>query len=136
MIEFCMQGYNSTVFAYGQTGSGKTHTMMGYEGDKGMIPQGIQLIFDLMEGAAQNETYLVRCSFYEIYNEQIRDLMTNKLNLPLKETNEKGVFIDGLTEYRVESIREIEDLMSKGNTNRTVGATNMNATSSRSHSIF
>lgn len=115
MIEFCMQGYNSTVFAYGQTGSGKTHTMMGYANDKGMIPQGIQLIFDLMEGAAQNETYLVRCSFYEIYNEQIRDLMTNKLNLPLKETNEKGVYIDGLTEYRVESIREIEDLMSKGN---------------------
>ncbi|CAL6042334.1 Kinesin-like_protein [Hexamita inflata] len=136
MIDFTLQGYNSTVFAYGQTGSGKTHTMMGYAGDRGMIPLGIQLIFDRISQAASNETYLVRCSFYEIYNEQIRDLMTNTLNIPLKETKDKGVFIEGLSEYRVNSEKEIDDLMVAGNKNRTVGETKMNATSSRSHSIF
>jgi len=61
--------------------------------------------------AQTNETFLVRCSFYEIYNEQIRDLMTNTLNIPLRETKEKGVYIDGLTEYRVNSEKEIDDLM-------------------------
>lgn len=136
MILFVMKGYNSTVFAYGQTGSGKTHTMMGYANDRGMIPQGIQLIFDEIAKAPPEKTYLIRCSFYEIYNEQIRDLMTNTLNIPLKETKEKGVYIEGLTEYKVGSEREIDDLMVRGNKHRSVGATNMNATSSRSHSIF
>ena len=136
MIKFVLEGYNSTVFAYGQTGSGKTHTMMGYQGDRGMIPQGIQLIFDVVSQAKSNETFLIRCCFYEIYNEEIRDLMTGRGQVQLKETKEKGVFLDGLTEFRVGTEREVEQLMDKGNKNRSTGATEMNALSSRSHSIF
>ena len=78
----------------------------------------------------------MRCSFYEIYNEAIRDLMTGVMNVPLKETKEKGVYIEGLSEYRVNTEKEIDALLEEGNKHRSVAATNMNATSSRSHSIF
>ncbi|KAH0572069.1 Kinesin-like protein [Spironucleus salmonicida] len=135
-VEFVLQGFNSTVFAYGQTGSGKTYTMMGYGDDIGMIPMAIQRIFDYISSADDDTSYLVRCSFYEIYNEQIRDLMTGILNLPVNENPDKGVYINGLTEYQVQSDKEINDIMEKGNKHRSVAATKMNATSSRSHSIF
>ncbi|TNJ29181.1 Kinesin-2 [Giardia muris] len=136
MIDGCLEGYNATVFAYGQTGSGKTHTMMGQPENPGMIPLAFQRIFDFIAKADSTTQFLVRASFIEIYNEDIKDLLTNTPHLQLKEDPQRGVFIKGLSEHPVSTEGEIEKLMKKGNNSRAVAATLMNATSSRSHSIF
>lgn len=135
MIDGCLEGYNSTVFAYGQTGSGKTHTMMGQKDNPGMIPLAFQRIFDFI-AQAKDDQFLVRASFIEIYNENIKDLLTGTGHLQLKEDPVKGVFIKDLSEHPVSDERHIDELMQKGNESRAVAATLMNATSSRSHSIF
>lgn len=93
-------------------------------------------MFDHIASADGKYTYLVRASFYEIYNENIRDLMTGTMGLQIRETKEKGVWINELSEYRVNNETEIGELMVKGNKHRSTAATSMNATSSRSHSIF
>lgn len=81
---------------------------------------------------------MVRCSYLEIYNEDIRDLLGKEVDkkLDLKEDPNRGVFVKDLTTFIVKSIPEIEKLMNKGSGNRKVGETAMNKDSSRSHSIF
>lgn len=135
MIDGCLEGYNATVFAYGQTGSGKTHTMMGQKDNPGMIPLAFQRIFDFI-AQAKDDQFLVRASFVEIYNEDLKDLLTGATHLQLKEDPVKGVFIKDLSEHPVSDERHIDKLIQKGNESRAVAATLMNATSSRSHSIF
>jgi hypothetical protein len=137
-----MNGYNGTIFAYGQTGCGKTHTMIGVKGDptqKGMIPNAFSHIFSYFDDALNmKKKFLIRCSYLEIYNESIRDLLAKDVDvkLELKETPDKGVFVKDLTTCIVKTVPEIEAYMDHGTNKRMTGETAMNKESSRSHSIF
>lgn len=137
-----MAGYNGTIFAYGQTGCGKTHTMIGVKGDysqRGIIPNSFDHIFGYLDDANNiQKKFLIRCSYLEIYNEQIRDLLSKHVDakLDLKETKDKGVYVKDLTTCIVKTISQIEEFMERGNLNRKTGETAMNKDSSRSHSIF
>ena len=104
---------------------------------KGIIPRAFAHIFGKIE-STENKNYLIRCSYIEIYNEEIHDLIGPdvKAKHELKEHPETGVYIKGLTMHIVKSIPEIERLMNMGSKNRSVGETAMNKDSSRSHSIF
>ena len=140
LVDGVLEGYNGTVFAYGQTGCGKSFTMTGIEDppeQRGIIPRAFRHIFDAI-ASADDAKFLVHGSFLEIYNEEIRDLLgkDHKQRLELKEHPDKGVYVKDLTKIPVHSSSEIEHIMELGSKNRSVGATLMNADSSRSHSIF
>ena len=140
VVDGCLNGYNGTIFAYGQTGSGKTHTMEGRPDPptlRGIIPNSFQHIFDHVS-TSQDLQFLVRASYLEIYNEEIRDLLSKdpKNSLDLKENVDSGVYVKDLTSFVVKNVSEIDHVMQAGKKNRSVGATLMNQTSSRSHSIF
>ena len=140
VVEACLNGYNGTIFAYGQTGSGKTHTMEGRPDPphlRGIIPNSFVHIFDFV-AAASDQTWMVRASYLEIYNEEIRDLLSKdpKNSLELKENMDSGVYVKDLTSFVVKNVSEIDHVMQAGKKNRSVGATLMNQSSSRSHSIF
>lgn len=142
LVESVMTGYNGTIFAYGQTGCGKTHTMIGLKGNKaerGIIPNAFDHIFGYFDDAQNTKKkFLIRCSYLEIYNEEVRDLLGKNAEqkLDLKEDPEKGVYAKDLNMVIVKRIAEIEKCMDKGNGNRKTGETAMNKDSSRSHSIF
>ncbi|KAJ1266076.1 hypothetical protein BS78_08G123300 [Paspalum vaginatum] len=150
MVENCMAGYNSCVFAYGQTGSGKTYTMLGEisdldvrpSPDRGMTPRIFEFLFARIRAEEESRRdeklkYSCKCSFLEIYNEQITDLLDpSSTNLPLREDIRKGVYVENLTEFEVGCVSDIINLLMQGSANRKVAATNMNRESSRSHSVF
>ncbi|KAI9316138.1 P-loop containing nucleoside triphosphate hydrolase protein [Zopfochytrium polystomum] len=140
VIEDVMRGYNGTIFAYGQTGSGKTHTMMGdmeSEEVKGLTPRLVESIFDTIFKAPPNLEFTVKVSYMEIYMEKIKDLLNpSQDNLPIHEEKNRGVYVKGLLEVFVGSVDEVYDAMRRGQDARVVASTNMNAESSRSHSIF
>ena len=140
IVDSIFQGYNGTVFAYGQTGCGKTYTMMGIVTDpelKGIIPNAFSHIFGFIKTEGQSKKFLVRCSFVEIYNEEVRDLLiNNNKKLDIREDPKKGIFIKDLTYVTLKDTEDIQKCLDKGNKNRHVGATSMNDQSSRSHSIF
>lgn len=141
VVEAVLNGYNGTIFAYGQTGAGKTFTMEGASDPpelRGIIPNAFQHIFDRVATAEDNQQFLVRGSYLEIYNEDIRDLLAKdpKNRLELKENVESGVYVKDLTSFVVKSSHEIDQVMQAGKKNRSVGATLMNQGSSRSHAIF
>ncbi|XP_059094614.1 kinesin-like protein KIF3A [Tigriopus californicus] len=141
IVENVIQGYNGTIFAYGQTGTGKTFTM---EGDraipemKGIIPNSFAHIFGHIAKAEENIKFLVRVSYLEIYNEEVRDLLgkDQSLRLEVKERPDIGVYVKDLSAFVVNNADDMDKVMTMGNKNRSVGATNMNAHSSRSHAIF
>ncbi|XP_025923169.1 kinesin-like protein KIF17 [Apteryx rowi] len=140
LVEGVTEGYNGTIFAYGQTGSGKSFTMQGIVDpptQKGIIPRAFEHIFESVQ-CAENAKFLVRASYLEIYNEDIRDLLgaDTKQKLELKEHPEKGVYVKGLSLHTVHSVVQCERIMETGWRNRAVGYTLMNKDSSRSHSIF
>ncbi|KAJ3123078.1 hypothetical protein HK098_002227 [Nowakowskiella sp. JEL0407] len=136
IVEGSMDGINGTIFAYGQTSSGKTHTMQGNASEPGIIPQAITHIFQHIIDSPERE-FLLRVSYLEIYNENIRDLLApEKDNLKVNEDITRGIFVKNLTEEIVSSPQEVAKLMIKGDRNRHVGETNMNERSSRSHTIF
>jgi chromosome segregation ATPase len=148
MAEACLQGYNCTIFAYGQTGAGKTYTMQGRgllesqglsdECSKGLQPRVLDHIFHRVRAAIQEGTEaLVKCSYFEIYNEQIIDLLNpNAGTLVAREDIKKGTFVEGLTEDTVSTCGEAVNVLVKGARNRHVSSTEMNLESSRSHSVF
>lgn len=85
VVEKCMEGYNGCIFCYGQTGSGKTFTMHGIKKSPGVVPLAIESIFEYMQRSPHKE-FLIRCSYIEIYNESVNDLLnSNLLNLQLAE---------------------------------------------------
>ncbi|KAJ3038695.1 Kinesin-like protein kif3b, partial [Rhizophlyctis rosea] len=145
IVDAVLEGFNGTVFCYGQTGTGKTFSMQGISTIphlRGIIPMSFHQIFDHIFRATTKK-FLVRISFLEIYNEEIRDLLIKSpknnakpASLDLKEHPETGVYVKDLSAYVVKSVEEMEKLMDVGNKNRSVGATLMNENSSRSHSIF
>ncbi|XP_037551279.1 kinesin-like protein KIF15-B [Nematolebias whitei] len=148
IVESCMNGYNGTIFAYGQTGSGKTFTMLGpSEMDnftdelRGVIPRSFEYLFFLInrevERSGKSKSFLCKCSFIEIYNEQIYDLLdTASASLFLRENIKKGVFVEGAVEKFVNSAAEAYKVLSMGWRNRRVASTSMNRESSRSHAVF
>ncbi|KAK3906441.1 hypothetical protein C8A05DRAFT_29720 [Staphylotrichum tortipilum] len=140
LLDNAFQGYNNCIFAYGQTGSGKSYSMMGYGKDAGIIPNICQDMFRRI-GEMQQDKNLrctVEVSYLEIYNERVRDLLNpaNKGNLKVREHPSTGPYVEDLAKLVVGSFQEIEHLMDEGNKARTVAATNMNETSSRSHAVF
>ncbi|XP_048366792.1 kinesin-like protein KIF15 isoform X1 [Sphaerodactylus townsendi] len=148
IVESCMNGYNGTIFAYGQTGSGKTFTMMGPPDSdnfthnlRGVIPRSFEYLFFLIdrekEKAGTGKNFLCKCSFIEIYNEQIYDLLDSaSAGLLLREHITKGVFVDGAVEQVLSSATEAYQMLTVGWRNRRVAATSMNRESSRSHAVF
>ncbi|KAK7151196.1 hypothetical protein R3I93_012208 [Phoxinus phoxinus] len=140
LIDSVLRGFNGTIFAYGQTGTGKTYTMQGQWQDperRGIIPNSFEHIFTHIS-RSQNQQYLVRASYLEIYQEEIRDLLTkdHTKKLELKESADSGVYIKDLSSFVTKNVKEIEHVMNVGNQTRSVGSTNMNEHSSRSHAIF
>ncbi|XP_061937788.1 kinesin-like protein unc-104 isoform X14 [Apis cerana] len=141
MLEHAFEGYNVCIFAYGQTGAGKSYTMMGKqeEGQEGIIPQ---ICKDLFRKISRNSNeclkYSVEVSYMEIYCERVRDLLNpkNKGNLRVREHPLLGPYVEDLSKLAVMSYQDIHDLIDEGNKARTVAATNMNETSSRSHAVF
>ena len=116
--------------------------MIGVKGAhelRGIIPNSFDHIFGYLDDANNiMKKFLIRCSYLEIYNEQIRDLLAKNVDnkLDLKENKDKGVYVKDLTTCIVKTIPQIEEYMEKGNNNRKTGETAMNKDSSRSHSIF
>ncbi|XP_075951618.1 kinesin-like protein KIF3B isoform X2 [Anarhichas minor] len=140
LVDSVLLGFNGTIFAYGQTGTGKTYTMEGVRNDierRGVIPNSFEHIFTHIS-RSQNQQYLVRASYLEIYQEEIKDLLSKDQTrrLELRERPDTGVYVKDLSSFVTKSVREIEHVMNVGNQNRSVGATNMNEHSSRSHAIF
>ena len=141
ILDNAWQGYNCCLFAYGQTGSGKSYSMVGYGQNKGIVPISCEDIFNRI--AANSDTSLhfeVEVSMLEIYNEKVQDLLMPPSKRPpnglkIRESKAVGIFVEGLTKYPVQSYQEISDKMDEGYQNRTIGSTNMNATSSRAHTI-
>eukprot|EP00921_Rhytidocystis_pertsovi_P006888 GHVQ01011628.1.p1 GENE.GHVQ01011628.1~~GHVQ01011628.1.p1 ORF type:complete len:714 (-),score=113.15 GHVQ01011628.1:3424-5565(-) len=140
IVESVMEGYNGTIFAYGQTGTGKTHTMVGQDNPpdmQGITPRAFEQIFNTIN-CTNDKKFLVRASFLEIYNEEIRDLLSRnpKDKLDLKDHPDHGVYVKGLSTFVVKGVEEMRQVLVSGQRNRSVGATLMNIESSRSHSIF
>lgn len=144
ILDSAFAGYNACLFAYGQTGSGKTFSMMGYGSDKGIIPRLCESLFD--QGRAKsaeksgNWDLHVEVSYLEIYNEKCRCLLAppskTAVDYKVREHPVTGPYVEHLNQVVVKSFEDIDRLMVAGNKTRTVAATNMNATSSRSHAIF
>ncbi|KAG0170479.1 kinesin-like protein Klp8 [Apophysomyces sp. BC1015] len=139
LLDHAFDGYNCCIFAYGQTGSGKSYSMMGYGEDKGIIPLTCCELFHRIEANTDSSVqYRAEVSYIEIYNEKVRDLLNpkNKGNLKVREHPSTGPYVEDLSRLVVTSFEDINHLMDEGNKARTVAATNMNGTSSRSHAIF
>ncbi|XP_077390208.1 kinesin-like protein KIF1A isoform X4 [Festucalex cinctus] len=142
MLLHAFEGYNVCIFAYGQTGAGKSYTMMGKQDVKdqqGIIPLLCEDLFTKINDNTDNSmSYSVEVSYMEIYCERVRDLLNpkNKGNLRVREHPLMGPYVEDLSKLAVTSYNDIQDLMDSGNKARTVAATNMNETSSRSHAVF
>ncbi|XP_015110986.1 kinesin-like protein unc-104 isoform X5 [Diachasma alloeum] len=141
MLQHAFEGYNVCIFAYGQTGAGKSYTMMGKqeEGQEGIIPQICKDLFRrISSNTSDTVKHSVEVSYMEIYCERVRDLLNpkNKGNLRVREHPLLGPYVEDLSKLAVMSYEDIHDLIDEGNKARTVAATNMNETSSRSHAVF
>ncbi|XP_020571783.1 kinesin-like protein KIN-12A [Phalaenopsis equestris] len=152
LVENCLAGFNSSIFAYGQTGSGKTYTMWGLPSaltadcllsqERGLTPRVFELLFSRIneEQAKHSDKQLIyqcHCSFLEIFNEQITDLLDpRQRNLQIREDIRTGVYVDCLTEEYVCEMKDVIQLLLKGLSNRRIGATSINVESSRSHCVF
>ncbi|KAG8044537.1 hypothetical protein GUJ93_ZPchr0061g33659 [Zizania palustris] len=152
LVENCLSGFNSSIFAYGQTGSGKTYTMWGplsalledsTGSERGLTPRVFEQLFSRIKEeqgkhADKELTYHCICSFLEIYNEQITDLLDPSLkNLQIREDVRTAcVYVESLTKELVFTTKDVTQLLVKGLSNRRTGATSVNADSSRSHCVF
>ena len=143
------QGFNCSIFAYGQTGSGKTYTMFGpnFSGDfgaepnEGMIPRAISQIFKQVDNLYKSKMkeFTVYCSFVQIYNEKLYDLLQDgKTENPLNIREDKyaGIFVEGCSEYVITNPNDCLYLLQRGEFNRITRQTKSNVASSRSHSLF
>ncbi|KAG5081718.1 hypothetical protein AAZX31_02G279200 [Glycine max] len=152
LVKSALAGYNTSILSYGQSGSGKTYTMWGppsamFEepsphSHKGIVPRIFQMLFSELEkeqhvSEGKQFNYQCRCSFLEIYNEQIGDLLDpTQRNLEMKDDSKNALYIENLTEEYVTSYDDVTQILVKGLSSRKVGATSLNSKSSRSHIIF
>ena len=137
-IHHVLNGINMTIFAYGQTSTGKTYTMQGEIPDNaGIIPLTLEEIFDEIKNDKDIIESKISVSFIEIYNESINDLLdSSKINLDLRETSNKEVIVNNLTEIKINNHEQALNLLLKGSESRIVASTKLNEKSSRSHCIF
>lgn len=140
-LDHNFEGYHTCIFAYGQTGSGKSYTMMGTPDKPGLIPRTCEDLFQRIESnEAPDISYSVRVSYFEVYNEHVRDLFLPRTDPPhylkIRESPTEGPYVKDLTEMQVKSYSEILKFMRIGDHSRTTASTKMNDTSSRSHAVF
>ncbi|XP_046580338.1 kinesin-like protein KIF28P isoform X2 [Haliotis rubra] len=140
VLDNAFEGYNCSLFAYGQTGSGKSYSMVGYGANKGIVPITCNELFKTMAANTDsNKRFEVTFSMLEIYNEQVRDLLSKdnpKGGLTVRQNPKLGMFyVENLKRVPVGSYEEIEKRTEQGTASRTVASTNMNATSSRAHTV-
>ncbi|KAL8929103.1 MAG: hypothetical protein Q9172_000646 [Xanthocarpia lactea] len=144
-LDHNFEGYHTCIFAYGQTGSGKSYTMMGTPTQPGLIPRTCEDLFQRIESSASpNISYTVRVSYFEVYNEHVRDLLgpqprssdPHPFYLKIRESPTEGPYIKDLTDLPVKNYHELLRYMRLGDNNRTTASTKMNDTSSRSHAVF
>ncbi|CBZ27771.1 putative kinesin [Leishmania mexicana MHOM/GT/2001/U1103] len=158
-----LEGYNATLMAYGQTGTGKTYTMEGFtnEEERGIIPRAVEDVFAYIRErrrASEATKFLVRASYMQIYNEVISDLLeqpaavfagggsssssgggggaSRSSSLTVRHTPQRGVYVDGLSEWIVRTPEDVYGLIAKGTALRATSATKLSELSSRSHAIF
>ena len=166
LVESVMQGVHSSLLAYGQTGSGKTYSVIGEPEDEqhaGLFPRAAQQLFESIGADTSGTEITVRCSYLEVYKEIVRDLLdqspaaalkpsrktslrdaveasrpstVKEKGLTIRESAERGVFVEGLTQTTVTSAEAVLACLKLGNANRAVGVTNMNSESSRSHAVL
>jgi len=166
LIDGAFEGYNTTIFAYGQTGTGKTHTMLGVDiwrlGENqnttvkaaikavvrdqslwGIVPRAMQHIFGVVSEQREKYQFKIWCSYLEIYKENVYDLLHDEAKpgdqgqpLEIREDKRSGVFVPDATDVRVQTEEQVLAMLWKGARNRAISATDMNAHSSRSHTIF
>ncbi|CAN6323376.1 unnamed protein product [Urochloa humidicola] len=152
MIENALAGFNTSLVCYGQSGTGKTYTMWGPLGamvdsgsdhaDRGVVPRVFQDLFSriqrMQESSPEKQTsYQCRCSFLEVHNDQINDLLEpSQRDLQIRENAGNGIHVENLTDEYVSTVEDINQILMKGLSNRKVGTTSMNLKSSRSHVIF
>ncbi|KAA3486862.1 kinesin-like protein KIN12B isoform X4 [Gossypium australe] len=152
LVKNALAGYNTSILSYGQTGSGKTYTMWGPPSamvedpspasHQGIVPRIFQMLFSEIQREQENSdgrqtNYQCRCSFLEIYNEQIGDLLDpTQRNLEIKDDPKNGLYVENLTEEYVSSYEDVTQVLIKGLSSRKVGATTVNSKSSRSHIVF
>ncbi|XVF77295.1 hypothetical protein PTKIN_Ptkin14bG0031100 [Pterospermum kingtungense] len=152
LVKNALAGYNTSILSYGQTGSGKTYTMWGPpsamvedpspRSHQGIVPRIFQTLFSEIQREQDNPdgkqiNYQCRCSFLEIYNEQIGDLLDpTQRNLEIKDDPKNGLYVENLTEEYVSSYDDVTQILIKGLSSRKVGATTVNSKSSRSHIVF
>ncbi|EOA29762.1 hypothetical protein CARUB_v10012852mg [Capsella rubella] len=152
LVRDALSGYNTSVLSYGQNGSGKTYTLWGPagsmledpspKGEQGLAPRVFQMLFseiqrEKLKSGGKEVNYQCRCSFLEIYNGQISDLIDqNQRNLKIKDDAKNGVYVDNLTEEYVDSYEDVAQILMKGLSSRKVGATSTSFQSSRSHVIL
>ena len=148
ILDEMLKGFNCTIFAYGQTGTGKTYTMSGDMSDTlgilpeaaGIIPRVLYSLFRQLEIAETESS--VKCSFIELYNEELRDLLAAEENTKLKiyEEQKKGghsaTLVQGVEESHIKSASDGVKLLQAGSHKRQVAATKCNDLSSRSHTVF
>jgi hypothetical protein len=140
-LDHNFEGYHTCIFAYGQTGSGKSYTMMGTPEQPGLIPRTCEDLFQRIESnESANISYSVRVSYFEVYNEHVRDLFQPRTDPPhylkIRESPTEGPYVKDLTEIQVKNYGEILKYMRMGDSSRTTASTKMNDTSSRSHAVF
>ncbi|OMO83693.1 hypothetical protein CCACVL1_11279 [Corchorus capsularis] len=152
LVKNALAGYNTAILSYGQTGSGKTYTMWGPpsamvedsspRSDQGIVPRIFQMLFSEIQREQENAdgkqvNFQCRCSFLEVYNEQIGDLLDpTQRNLEIKDDPKNGLYVENLTEEYVSSYEDVTQILIKGLSSRKVGATTVNSKSSRSHIVF
>lgn len=134
LVSRVLSGYNQTLFAYGATGCGKTHTITGSKEDPGIIVRTLRHLFDSID-REQHSKVDISLSYLEVYNENIKDLISNNYGLELREDDSK-VVVSGLSKHTPSNEEEVMSLILRGNQNRSTGFTHANATSSRSHAIL
>ena len=140
-LDHNFEGYHTCIFAYGQTGSGKSYTMMGTPDQPGLIPRTCEDLFQRIETSQSPDvSYNVRVSYFEVYNEHVRDLLVPRTDPPhylrIRESPSEGPYIKDLTEVTARNYTELMKFMRKGDVSRTTASTKMNDTSSRSHAVF
>lgn len=142
VLDNAWEGYHCCLFAYGQTGSGKSYSMVGYGANRGIVPVSCEDIFNrISKNTVAGLTFEVSVSMIEIYNECVQDLLVRSKDRPrqglqLRENRQLGIYVDGVRKRPVNSYAAIESVTEEGTSNRTVGATLMNATSSRAHTVI
>uniref|UniRef100_A0A7S2LX11 Kinesin motor domain-containing protein n=1 Tax=Zooxanthella nutricula TaxID=1333877 RepID=A0A7S2LX11_9DINO len=142
VLDNAWAGYHTCLFAYGQTGAGKSYSMIGDGANKGIVPVSCEELFSRIRDCTSGKLrFEVLVSMVEIYNDTVQDLLLpafkrDAKGLPIRESRALGIYVEGVVRSAVDSYEAIETVIDQGASNRQVGSTKMNATSSRSHMVI